>query len=403
MAITKEILKELMKGYKGPEDLKGENGLLKQLTKALIEEAMSAELTEHLGYEKHEQGEKADGNRRNGKSNKTVRTEQGPLELEVPRDRNATFQPKIVEKHQRQFTGFDDKILSMYARGMTNREISEHLKEIYGTEVSAQFITNVTDAVIESLEAWRNRELEAVYPIVFFDAIVVKVRDNGHVQKKAIYLALAIDMEGQKELLGLWLGESEGAKFWLAIMTELKNRGLKDILIAAVDGLSGFPDAIGAVFPQAEIQLCIVHAVRGALKFVPYKDRKAVATDLKKIYSAPTEEAASLALEEFCATWDAKYPMIGRSWKNRWTEITPFLSYPPEIRKVIYTTNAIESLNYSLRKVTKNRAAFPTSEAAMKLVYMALQNISKKWTMPIRDWKQALNQLAIKFTGRVPL
>lgn len=401
MAITKEILKELMKGYKGPEDLKGENGLLKQLTKALIEEAMSAELTEHLGYEKHEQGEKADGNRRNGKSNKTVRTEQGPLELEVPRDRNATFQPKIVEKHQRQFTGFDDKILSMYARGMTNREISEHLKEIYGTEVSAQFITNVTDAVIESLEAWRNRELEAVYPIVFFDAVVVKVRDNGHVQKKAIYLALAIDMEGQKELLGLWLGESEGAKFWLAIMTELKNRGLKDILIACVDGLSGFPDAIGAVFPQAEIQLCIVHAVRGALKFVPYKDRKAVATDLKKIYTAPTEEAASLALEEFCATWDAKYPMIGRSWKSRWTELTPFLAYPPEIRKVIYTTNAIESLNYSLRKVTRNRSSFPTSEAALKLVYMALQNISKKWTMPIRDWKQALNQLAIKFSGRV--
>jgi transposase-like protein len=402
MAITKEILNELLKDYKGPEDITGENGLLKQLTKALIEQAMGAELSEHLGYEKHEQSEKPDSNRRNGTSSKTVRTDQGPIELNVPRDRNATFKPKIVEKHQREFAGFSDKILSMYSRGMTNREIGEHLKEIYGTEVSAQFISNVTDTVVEELETWRNRELEAIYPIVFFDAIVVRVRDNGHVMKKSIYLALAITTEGQKELLGLWLGESEGAKFWLGIMSELKNRGVRDILLAAVDGLSGFPDAIRSIFPQAEIQLCIVHVVRGSLKFVPYKDRKAVAVQLKKIYSAPTEEAALGALEEFCATWNEKYPMIGKSWKNRWTEITPFLAYPPEIRKVIYTTNAIESINYSLRKVTKNRAAFPTSEAATKLVFMALQNISKKWTMPIRDWSQALNQLAIKFPGRVP-
>jgi putative transposase len=403
MAITKEILDELLKDYKGPEDLKGKDGILKQLTKALVERAMQAELTEHLGYEKHEQGEKEEENRRNGSYNKTVRSNEGSMTIEVPRDREATFEPKIITKHQRQFKGFDDKILSMYARGMSNREISEHLKEIYGTEVSAQFITNVTDAVVESLEEWRNRELDAVYPIVFFDAIVVKVRDNGHVMKKAIYLALAVNLSGKKELLGLWLGENEGAKFWLGIMTELKNRGVNDILIAAVDGLTGFPDAIRSVFPQTEIQLCIVHTVRSSLKFVPYKDRKAVAVDLKKIYSAPTEEAALSALEEFCATWDGKYPMIGRSWKNRWTEITPFLAYPPEIRKVIYTTNAIESLNYCLRKVTKNRASFPTNEAAMKLVYMALQNIAKKWTMPIRDWSQALNQLAIKFTGRVPV
>ena len=403
MAITKEVLDELLKDYRGPDDLTGEDGLLKQLTKALVERAMGAELTEHLGYEKHEAGEKPSGNRRNGTSPKTVRSDQGPITLEMPRDRDGTFEPKIVGKHQRELPGFSDKILSMYARGMTTREIGEHLKEIYGTEVSPQFITRVTDAVVESLEAWRNRELEAVYPIVFFDAIVVKVRDNGHVVKKAIYLALAITLEGKKELLGLWIDQSEGAKFWLGIISELKNRGVQDILIAAVDGLSGFPDAIRAVYPATEVQLCLVHVVRSSLRFVPYKDRRIVAAGLKTIYSAPTEEAALAALEEFRATWDEKYPMIGRSWHERWTEIVPFLAYAPEIRKVIYTTNAVESLNYTLRKVTRNRQAFPTSEAAMKLVYMALQNISRRWTMPVQDWSQALNQLALKFTGRVPV
>ena len=403
MAITKEVLDELLKDYRGPNDLTGEEGLLKQLTKAVVERAMGAELTEHLGYEKHEAGEKPSGNRRNGTSPKTVRSDQGPITLEVPRDRDATFEPKIVGKHQRELPGFSDKILSMYARGMTTREIGEHLKEIYGTEVSPQFITSVTDAVVESLEAWRNRELEAVYPIVFFDAIVVKVRDNGHVVKKAIYLALAITLEGKKDLLGLWIDQSEGAKFWLGIISELKNRGVQDILIAAVDGLSGFPDAIRAVYPGTEVQLCLVHVVRSSLRFVPYKDRRIVAASLKTIYSAPTEEAALAALEEFRATWDGKYPMIGRSWHERWTEIAPFLAYAPEIRKVIYTTNAIESLNYTLRKVTRNRQAFPTSEAAMKLVYMALQNISRRWTMPVQDWSPALNQLALKFTGRVPV
>jgi putative transposase len=403
MAITKEVLDELLKEYHGPDDLTGEEGLLKQLTKALVERAMGAELTEHLGYEKHEAGEKPSENRRNGTSPKTVRSDQGPITLDVPRDRDGTFEPKIVGKHQRELPGFSDKILSMYARGMTTREIGEHLKEIYGTEVSPQFITSVTDAVVESLEGWRNRELESVYPIVFFDAIVVKVRDNGHVVKKAIYLALAITLEGKKDLLGLWIDQSEGAKFWLGIISELKNRGIQDILIAAVDGLSGFPDAIRAVYPATEVQLCLVHVVRSSLRFVPYKDRRIVAAGLKTIYSAPTEEAALAALEEFRATWDGKYPMIGRSWYERWTEITPFLAYAPEIRKVIYTTNAIESLNYTLRKVTRNRQAFPTSDAAMKLVYMALQNISRRWTMPVQDWSQALNQLAIKFTGRVPV
>ncbi len=403
MAITKEVLQELLKDYKGPEDLTGENGLLKQLTKALVESAMGAELAGHLGYEKSEAGEKPTENRRNGSSLKTVRSDQGPLELEVPRDRDATFEPRIVGKHQREFAGFSDKILSMYARGMTNREIVGHLKEIYGTDVSPQFITMVTDGVVESLEEWRNRELEKVYPIVFFDAIVVKVRETGHVAKKSIYMALAINLEGKKELLGLWLGESEGAKFWLSIMTELKNRGVEDILIAAVDGLTGFPEAIRTVYPATDVQLCIVHVVRSSLRFVPYKDRKTVATGLKKIYTAATEETALVALQEFCTAWDEKYPMIGKSWKSRWTEISPFLEYPAEIRKAIYTTNAIESLNYSVRKVTRNRAAFPNADAAMKLVYMAIGNISKKWTMPIKNWSQALNHLAIKFEGRVPV
>jgi transposase-like protein len=402
MAITKEMLDELMKDYKGPVDLTGEGGLLKQLTKALVERAMGAELTEHLGYEKHEPGDKPTDNRRNGTSSKTVRSDQGPISLDIPRDREGTFEPKIVGKHQRELPGFSDKILSMYARGMTTREIGEHLKEIYGTDVSPQFITTVTDAVVEDLEAWRNRELEAVYPIVFFDAIVVKVRDNGHVVKKSIYLALAITLEGRKDLLGLWIDQSEGAKFWLAIMSELKNRGLRDILIAAVDGLSGFPDAIRAVYPETEVQLCVVHMVRSSLKFVSYKDRRAVAAGLRTIYGAPTEEAALEALKEFRGTWDAKYPLIARRWQERWTEITAFLAYAPEIRRVIYTTNAIESLNYSLRKVTRNRGAFPNSDAAIKLVYMALQNIARRWTRPKEDWSQALNQLAIKFTGRVP-
>ena len=403
MGITKDVLDELLKDYHGPEDLTGENGLLKQLTKALVERAMGAELNEHLGYKKYEAGEKPGENRRNGSSGKTVRSDQGPIEIEVPRDRDGTFEPKIIEKHSREFGGFSDKILSMYARGMSTREIGEHLKEIYGTEVSPQFISTVTESVVESLESWRSRELEAVYPIVFFDAIVVKVRENGHVIKKAVYLALAVTLEGKKELLGLWIDQNEGAKFWLGVMTELKNRGVQDILITAVDGLSGFPEAIRAVYPEAEVQLCIVHVVRNSLKYVPYKDRKTVAAGLRTIYNAPTEEAALRELDEFCTTWDAKYPMIGRGWKSRWTEIAPFLAYAPEIRRVIYTTNAIESLNYSLRKVTKNRQAFPTSDAAVKLIYMALQNISKKWTMPIRNWSQALNQLAIKFTGRVPV
>lgn len=403
MAISKEVLDELLKDYKGPDDITGPDGLLKQLTKALVERAMEAEMTDHLGYEKHDQADKTTGNRRNGKTKKTLRSDQGPLEIEVPRDREGEFEPGIVPKHQRDFKGFDDKILSMYARGMTTREIAGHLKEIYGTEVSPELISRATDSVKELLDDWRNRTLESFYPILFLDALVINVREDGKVVKKSIYMALAINLEGHKELLGLWIDQSEGAKFWLRILNELKNRGLQDVLVAAVDGLSGFPEAIAAVYPKTETQLCIVHMVRNSLKFVPFKDRKAIAGDLKKIYSAPSEESAVDELEAFSKRWDSKYPMISRSWKAKWAELTPFFKFPPAIRKVIYTTNAIESLNFSVRKITKNRQSFPTADAAMKLVFMALQNISQRWTMPIRDWGSALNQFAILYGDRVPL
>ena len=403
MAISKEVLDELLKDYKGPDDITGPDGLLKQLTKALVERAMEAEMTDHLGYEKHDQADKTTGNRRNGKTKKTLRSDQGPLEIEVPRDREGEFEPEIVPKHQRDFKGFDDKILSMYARGMTTREIAGHLKEIYGTEVSPELISRATDSVKELLDDWRNRTLESFYPILFLDALVINVREDGKVVKKSIYMALAINLEGHKELLGLWIDQSEGAKFWLRILNELKNRGLQDVLVAAVDGLSGFPEAIAAVYPKTETQLCIVHMVRNSLKFVPFKDRKAIAGDLKKIYSAPSEEIAVDELEAFSKRWDSKYPMISRSWKTKWAELTPFFKFPPAIRKVIYTTNAIESLNFSIRKISKNRQSFPTADAAMKLVFMALQNISQRWTMPIRDWGSALNQFAILYGDRVPL
>jgi putative transposase len=397
MAITKEILDELLKDYKGPD------GLLKQLTKAVIERAMQAEMTDQIGYEKNDQSKKTTTNRRNGASKKTLRSDQGPLDIEVPRDRKGAFEPIIVPKHQRDFKGFDDKILSMYSRGMTTREIAGHLKEIYGTDVSPELISRATESIKELLDDWRERSLEPFYPVLFLDALGINVKDGAHIVKKSIYLALAIRLDGQKELLGLWIEQNEGAKFWMSILNELRNRGVQDILIAAVDGLTGFPEAINTVFPKVEVQLCIVHMVRNALKFVPYKDRKTVAVDLKSIYLSPSEETASVALDAFAEKWDGKYPMISRSWRSRWPEIIPFLKFPEIIRKAIYTTNAIESLNYSIRKVTRNRQSFPTTDAAIKLVFMALQNISKRWTMPLRDWGSALNQFAIIYGDRVPV
>jgi len=400
--IDKELIDNLLKNYKKPADLIGENGLLKQLTKQLLERAMAAEMTEHVGYDKHDAAGNNSGNSRNGKSAKTIKGTFGELALETPRDRNGTFEPQIIEKHQTRFTGFDKNILSLYSRGLSTREIQQHLEEIYGVEVTAGLISSVTDEVLDEVKTWQNRQLDAVYPIMYLDAIQFKVRDNGHVRNKAIYLAIGVTIEGYKEVLGLWIAQTEGAKFWLQVVTELKNRGVTDIFIACVDGLKGFPEAIESVFPQTEVQLCIVHLVRHSLNYVGWKQRKEVAADLKLIYTAATDVEAEQRLAEFSLKWDEKFPMIAKSWRSNWTRVIPFFAHPPEIRKIIYTTNAIESLNMSLRKVTKARGSFPNDEAVSKLLYLVLRNIAKKWTMPVRDWRDALNRFAIIYEERLP-
>ena len=392
----------LLADYKKPEDLIGEHGLLKQLTKLLVEKALDAELTEHLGHGKHEPVANQAGNTRNGKSRKTLKGEFGELPIEIPRDRHGTFEPQLIAKHQTRWAGFDDKILSLYARGMTVREIQAHLEEMYGTEVSPSLISTVTDAVSEEVKVWQSRPLDALYPIVYLDCIHVKVRE-GAVRVKAVYLAIGITMAGEKEVLGMWLAQTEGAKFWLQVVTELRNRGVQDIFIACIDGLKGFPEAIEAVFPKATIQLCVVHMVRHSLNYVSWKRRKEVAADLRRIYQSATAEEAELRLGEFEARWDDEYLPIGQSWRRNWSRLVPFFDYPQEIRKVIYTTNAIESVNMSLRKLTKNRGSFPSDEALMKLFYLALKNISQKWTAPIRDWKAALNRFTIQFGERLSL
>jgi putative transposase len=399
--IRDELLDELLKDYKTPEDLTGKNGLLKHLTARLVERALNGELTHHLGYERYDGKGKKTDNSRNGASPKTLKSDLGDITIEVPRDRDGDFEPTLVKKHQRRFTGFDDKIVSMYSRGMTVRDIQGHLKDMYGTEVSPEFISSVTDAVMEEVREWQNRPLSRVYPIMYLDALILKVRDGGRIINKAAYLAIGIDLDGGKEVLGIWLEQNEGAKFWLKILDELKTRGVEDVFIACVDGLKGFPDAIETVFPKADIQLCIVHMVRNSLKFVPWKERKAVATDLRKIYQALTADEAQAHLEEFAVRWDARYPTIAKSWRTNWSRLTPFFAYPAEIRKIIYTTNAIESMNMTLKKVIKNRASFPTDDAAVKLLYLALRNLKKKWTMPVRDWKVAYNQFVIMFGERV--
>lgn len=399
--VPEALLASLMADYKKPEDLIGENGLLKQLTKLLVERALDAEMAEHLGHEKHEPVGNAEGNARNGKSRKILKGEFGELPIEVPRDRHGNFEPQIVPKHQRRWSGFDERILSLYARGMTVREIQAHLQEMYGADVSPSLISSVTDAVVDEVKIWQGRPLDAVYPIVYLDCIHVKVRE-GAVRVKAVYLAIGVTLSGEKEVLGLWLAQTEGAKFWLQVVTELKNRGVQDIFIACVDGLKGFPEAIEAVFPHTLVQLCVVHMVRHSLNYVTWKRRPEVAADLKRIYTCATAAEAEGRLAEFEAKWDAEYPPISQSWRRNWSRLTPFFDFPPEIRKVIYTTNAIESVNYSLRKLTKHRGAFPTDDALVKLIYLALRNISKKWTMPIRDWKAALNQFTIRFEGRIP-
>jgi putative transposase len=403
MTIDNELIDNLLKDYKKPADLIGENGLLKQLTKQLLERAMAAEMTEHVGYDKNDAIGNNSGNSRNGKSAKTIKGSFGTMPLEVPRDRNGTFEPQIIEKHQTRFTGFDENIISLYSRGMSTREIQQHIEEIYHVEVSPALISSVTDAVLDEVKMWQNRQLEAVYPIMYLDVIHFKVRDNGHVKSKAIYLAIGVKLDGLKEVLGLWIAQTEGAKFWLQVVTELKNRGVTDIFIACVDGLKGFPEAIESVFPRTVVQLCVVHLVRHSLNYVGWKERKEVARDLKTIYTAATDVEAEQSLVEFSLKWDAKFPMISKSWRNNWTRVIPFFAHPPEIRKVIYTTNAIESLNKSLRKVTKARGSFPNDEAVSKLLYLALRNIAKKWTMPVHAWKDALNRFAIIYENRLPM
>lgn len=402
-APSPDLIDQLMAGYQKPEDLIGEHGLLKQITKAFVERALQAEMEAHLGHSKNGSVTNSTGNARNGKSAKTLKGEFGELPIEIPRDRHGSFEPQLIPKHQTRWSGFDDKILSLYARGMTVREIQGHLEEMYGTEVSPSLISSVTDAVIDEVKAWQVRPLDALYPIVYMDCIHVKVRDNGAVRAKAVYLALGINLSGEKELLGIWIAQTEGAKFWLQVVTELKNRGVADIFIACVDGLKGFPEAIEAVYPKTAVQLCIVHMVRYSLNYVGWKLRKEVAADLRVIYTAATADEAEKRLDEFDAKWGQDYAAIVNSWRSNWARIIPFFDYPPEIRKVIYTTNAIESVNMSLRKITKNRGSFPNDDALLKLFYLALNNISKKWTMPIRDWKAALNQFTIQFDNRMPL
>ena len=399
--IPKELLDELLKGYRSPQDLLGEDGLFKRLTAALVNRAMEAELTHHLGYEPGQPAPEGQRNRRNGKGRKRVRTEQGPVEIDVPRDRDSSFEPRIVPKHQRHFNGFDDKIVSMYARGMSTREIQAHLQEIYGVEVSPDLVSTATAAVLDELQAWQHRPLEAVYPIVYLDALVVKIRDKGVVQNKAVYLVVGVDPDGVKTVLGMWIQNTEGAKFWLAILEELRQRGVQDIFVLCADGLSGLPEAVEAAFPRTIFQTCIVHMIRSSTRLVPWGERRELCADLKAVYSSVDEEQARLALDSFEAKWGRRFPSIGKAWRTRWAEITPFLAFPAEIRHAIYTTNAIEALNRHIRKTLKTRGHMPTDDAALKLIFLAIRNAEKTWGRA-RMWAQARLQFAVHFGDRFP-
>lgn len=401
MPISDKIIDQLLEGCDSPEDILGEAGLLKQLTKKVAERALEAEMEAHLGYPPNDVAGNNSGNSRNGKTKKTVRSTNGDVELEIPRDRSGSFEPKLVRKGERQLNGFDERIVALYARGMTTRDIQAYLEEAYGVEVSPTFISQVTNAVMDEVKAWQHRPLAKLYPVVYLDCLIVRSRDSGVVQNKSVYLALGINTDGEKELLGLWMAQTEGAKFWLSVMNELKNRGVEDIFIACCDGLKGFPEAIEAVYPKTQVQLCIVHQIRHSLRYVNWKQRKTIAADLKLIYGAATRVEAEQALEDFAMKWDVEHPTISRSWRANWERLSVFFDYPVEIRKAIYTTNAIESLNASLRKITKTRRSFPNDEAVMKVLYLALHQASKKWTMPIRNWKPAMAQFEIMYQDRI--
>lgn len=397
-----QMLDQMLEGHRDREGFFGKGGLLDQLKKALVEKALEAEMTYHLGHEPGGAVGNAEGNTRNGKSRKKLKGEHGAVEIEVPRDRQGSFEPILVAKHQTRLGGLDEKIIGLYARGLSERDIQAQIQELYGVEIAVGLISQITDGVLDELQAWQNRPLERVYPIMYLDCLHLKIRKDGVVNTRAVYLAIAVNFQGTKEVLGMWLADSEGSKFWATVLSELKNRGLEDIFIACVDGLKGFPEAIEALFPKTQVQLCIVHLLRYSLHFVPWTERKGVASDLKAIYHAPTLSQAEIALQEFEAKYQQTYPATVKTWKSNWARIVPMFDYPADIRKAIYTTNVIESLNFTLRKVVKTKGSFPTQEAAFKLLYLALRNIQKKWTMPIYHWKSALNLFSILFEDRMP-
>jgi putative transposase len=399
--LSDELIDELLAGARSEAEIVGPGGLLADLTRRLVERAMAAELTEHVGYERHAEPPGGTGNTRNGTTPKTLQTDHGPVRIHQPRDRDGSFEPQIVKKGQRRFEGFDDKIVAMYARGMTTRDIEAHLREIYGASVGRDTISRVTAAVLEDAKAWQTRPLEAIYPIIYLDALVVKIRDGQAVRNHACYLAIGVNCDGERDVLGMWFQRTEGAKFWLAVLTELRQRGVEDVLVCCVDGLTGFPEAIEAVYPQAWVQTCIVHQIRSSLRFVPYRDRRAVAADLKRIYTATDRDHAEQELERFAEKWDHRYPMISASWIEHWERIVPFLAFPPDVRRVVYTTNTIEALNRQIRKIIKTRGHFPDEDAARKLLFLAITNAQQTWRRTY-NWSTALAAFAIHFGDRLP-
>jgi len=404
MIISEDFdLKAELAKCKTANDLTGKNGLLQRLVGGMLEQLLQNEMDEHLGYEKYSSIGDHSGNSRNGKTKKTLKSNYGNVELEIPRDRNGDFEPIAVKKHQRSISSFDDKIISMYAKGMTVRDIQSHVQEIYGADLSAALISNITEKVMESATEWQARQLQKVYPIIFFDAIHYKVKENGKVVSKASYTCLGIDLEGKKDVLGIWIGDAEGAKFWLKVCTELQNRGVKDVLIACIDGLKALPDAIRIVFPEVEIQLCIIHMIRNSIKYIPHKCSKEFMADLKEIYKASTEEIAYQNLGNLQKKWESKYALAVKPWLVHWDNIKTFFSFPEQIRRIIYTTNAVESVHRQLRKVTKNKAVFPTDESLVKMLFLAIRDVSKKWTMPIHGWKTIISHLSIVYGDRLGL
>jgi putative transposase len=400
--IRPELLEELLKSTKDPKDVFGPDGILHRLKGALMQRILEAEMTEHLGFEANEVEGHGSGNSRNGHTGKVVQTETGPVPIRVPRDRQGTFEPKLIPKHHRRLEGFDDKVLALYSRGMSTRDIQEHLRELYGTDVAPDLISRVTESVLDEAKVWQQRPLERVYPILYLDALFVSIRDGGTVTKKAVYVALGVTLDGARDVLGIWIQGSEGARFWLSVLTDLKNRGIEDVFFVCCDGLTGFPQAIEAAFPRATIQTCIVHMIRASLRYVSHLDRKKMVGDLRTIYGADTEDAALSALDAFDQRWGAKYPTVSRLWRTRWPEVVPFLAFPKEIRRILYTTNIIESVNAQLRKVLRPKGHFPTDDAVLKLLFLALQRAKLRWK-PQAHWNQALAHFAILFEDRLPV